>query len=122
MSKMYERISFMMRIADTAAAHATLSPDKTYYSFATPDSVEEGELAAADPDFDAFCTRLLNCFNAGVSTPQSIDPVRFQVFVNNRAMVPVILSPDTLQAFIDVLSRAQDEFAFLDGFAQAARQ
>lgn len=118
---MYDRISFMLRIEDVAAAQATLTADKTYYSFATTDSAEEGELATVSEDFEGYCTRLLNCFNAGVATPQPIEPVSFKLFVNNRAMTPVILSPDTLREFVDMLSSAHQEFAFLNGFIGACK-
>jgi hypothetical protein len=111
-----DRITFMLKIEDNARADVAMTPDKTYYRFATTDSLEDGELPGMGDKFGTFAEQLLASFNAGVGTTASIEPVKFTLFVNNRIANPVILNNDTLRAFVNKLESAHDEFGFLSGF------
>jgi hypothetical protein len=111
-----DRITFMLKIEDNARADVAMTPDKTYYRFATVDTLEDGELPGLGDKFGAFAEALLASFNAGVGASSSIDPVKFTLFVNNRIANPVILNNDTLRAFVSKLEGAHDEFGFLSGF------
>jgi hypothetical protein len=111
-----DRITFMLKIEDNARADVAMTPDKTYYRFATLDTLEDGELPGLGDNFGKFAEELLAAFNAGVGTSANIDPVKFTLFVNNRVAQPVILNNDTLRVFINKLAAAHDEFGFLCGF------
>lgn len=110
------RISFMFSVENRARADVMLSSDRTYYRFATEDSMEEGELPGNPEHFDEFARELLDVFRAGVGVNASTDPVHFTLFVNNTRVTPEVLNNDTLRRFICRMARYADEFAFLRGF------
>lgn len=110
------RVSFMLSVPDTARADVTLTPERTYYRFATEDTMEEGELKAIADDFQSFTVRLLEVFKAGASIPSSIEPVRFSLFVNNVHVRPEILNNATLRSFIRIMAESCPEMSFLKGF------
>jgi hypothetical protein len=111
-----DRITFMLKVEDNARADVAMTPDKTYYRFATLETLEDGELPGLGDNFGKFADDLLASFNAGVGTSSSIDPVKFTLFVNNKIAQPVILNNDTLRSFVGKLASAHDEFGFLTGF------
>lgn len=111
-----DRITFMLKIDDNARADVAMTSEKTYYRFATVDTLEDGELPGMGEQFATFAEKLLSTFNAGVGTTGSIEPVKFTIFVNNRVATPVILNNDTLRTFVNMLAEVHDEFGFLTGF------
>jgi hypothetical protein len=111
-----DRITFMLKIEDNARADVAMTPDKTYYRFATLDTLEDGELPGLNEKFGNFAEDLLSSFNAGVGASADISPVKFTLFVNNRVAQPVILNNDTLRKFVSTLADKYDEFGFLAGF------
>jgi hypothetical protein len=111
-----DRITFMLKVEDNARADVAMTPDKTYYRFATTETLEDGELPGLGEKFCSFATDLLTSFNAGVGASAAIDPVKFTLFVNNKVAQPVILNNDTLRMFVNKLASVHDEFGFLAGF------
>lgn len=106
----------MLSVEGTARADVMLTADRTYYRFATVDSVEDGELPGHPDTFDAFAGELLAVFNDSTSDGAPIDPVRFTIFVNSTRVTPLTLNNDTLRTFIEKMARYAEEFAFMRGF------
>lgn len=107
-----DRISFMLSLADVARVDATLVAGKTYYRFATDDSLEDGELAGSGETFNGFAAELLNAFSAGVEVSGDITPLKFTLFVNNRIVQPAVLNHHTLLHFTEILASRHSEFDF----------
>ena len=111
-----DRVSFMLSVSDVARADVTMTPEKTYYRFMTEDSLEDGELPGLKDDFEPIVTKALEGFKAGVGVSSPTDPVKFNLFVNNRKVLPEILNNGTLAQFIEVMKGSYAEFSFLEGF------
>ena len=111
-----DRLSFMLSVPDLARADIAMTPEKTYYRFMTEDSLEDGELPGLKEDFETLVNRALSGFKAGVGVSSPTDPVKLNLFINNRKVEPEILNNSTLAGFIDVMKCAYAEFAFLGGF------
>lgn len=111
-----DRLSFMLSVPDAARADVTMTPERTYYRFMTEDSLEDGELDGLHEKFGEFISETLGSFRAGVGVSAPIDPVRLNMFVNNRKVEPEVLNNTTLRMFIRALMKGHDEFAFFGGF------
>lgn len=107
------RITFMISVPDQIRADVAMTEDKTYYRFATDDSIEDGELPGLKKEFDKFTEHLLESFTPGIGITTDISPVKFTLFVNNVVVRPAVLNRDTLRAFISKLADKYNEFTFL---------
>lgn len=111
---MIKRVSIMLRHGDEAHASIALTPERTYYRFATDDSIEDGELAPV-ADFAAVSEAL-----AAEALPrEGEDPLpghlRMQVFVDN-VLIKEKPSRRAMRRLVDILEPLAPEFAFLSIF------
>lgn len=110
------RLSLMVRVADAARADIALTPERTYYRFATDDSIEDGELAPIQDDFET----ILADIKAGASAREGERPlaadVRAQLFEDNR-LCTAPWSEESLHRVIATVAPLTPEFAFLRAFA-----
>lgn len=104
------RITFMLANED-ARCDAMLTAERTYYRFMTEDSLEDGDLPGLGERFETEAEALLDCFRASPEISSSIEPLRFQLFVNNVAVKPVTLNRSTLRAFTRHLAELYQEFS-----------
>lgn len=109
------RLTLMVRVDDTVRADIALTPERTYYRFATDSSIEDGELAAVGGDFQSITDSLINEAAAREGEQPLARDVRVQIFVNNRLCAATV-SEQSLNRLIDALQPLADEFAFLRGF------
>lgn len=112
---MIRRLTIMLREADVAQASLALTPERTYYRFATEDSIEDGELAPI-ADFAAVAQTI-----AEAALPQEgehpLPPeTKMQVFVNNVVMRQAP-TRESMRRVVDLLMPLAPEFAFVGGFS-----
>lgn len=110
-----KRLTVMVRVDDTARADIALTPERTYYRFATDSSIEDGELAAPAGDFDRTARGVAEAATGRAGETPLPDDVRVQIFVNNR-MQAVNATEQSLRRLVDALQPLAAEFAFLRGF------
>lgn len=110
-----KRLTMMVRVDDTARADIALTPERTYYRFATDSSIEDGELAAIEGKFDAVAGSLVKAVEALPGETPLPDEVKMQIFVNNR-LHGIAASGQSLRRLVDALQPLAAEFAFLRGF------
>lgn len=111
---MINRLTLMMKVEDTARADIALTPDRTYYRFATDSSIEDGELGAVD-NFEALAAELIDAaIPKDGETPLPAD-VKLQLFVNNR-LAPEHPTEQSLRRILKVIVPVFPEFSFLEGF------
>ena len=108
------RISFMVRVEDTARADLALTPDRSYYRFATDSSIEDGELAAI-ANFVTTAAEIVDAYMPREGEAPLPHDMRVQLFVNNR-LAPEAPTEQSLARTIDTLIPLHPEFAFLAGF------
>lgn len=104
----------MLRVDDRAHASIALTPDRSYYRFATDDSIEDGELAPVS-DFASTALRIADAALPQEGETPLSDGVRMQVFVNNVLMQQKP-TEQSLRRVVNLLAPLQAEFSFLDGF------
>lgn len=108
------RITFMLSLPDMARVDAALIPGKTYYRFATDDSIEDGELRPDEKLFEPLAQSLLGVFEAeSDAASPGIEPLQFTLFVNNVRVTPATLTRATLRSFANLLADAHPEFGFM---------
>lgn len=109
-----KRLTLMMRVEDTARADVALTPERTYYRFATDSSIEDGELAPA-ADFDTVADRIVA--DASMRDGEALlDPkVKVQIFIDNR-LQNIQVSEQSLRRIADRMADLNQEFNFLNGF------
>lgn len=111
---MINRLTLMMKVEGTARADIALTPDRTYYRFATDSSIEDGELGAVD-NFEALSAELIDAaMPKDGETPLPAD-VKLQLFVNNR-LAPERPTEQSLRRILRVIVPVFPEFSFLEGF------
>ena len=108
------RITLMMRVDDTAHADIALTPDRSYYRFATDSSIEDGELGAI-ADFDATAAAIVDAAMPRDAETPLPPEMRFQLFVNNR-LAPEAATEQSLRRVIAAVSPLWPEFSFIEGF------
>ena len=106
-----KRLTVMLRVDDTARADIALTPDRTYYRLATDSSIEDGELAPVDADYDLLASL--------AATREDESPLRsdmlVQIFTDNR-LSPAPVSEEGLGRLCDALAGLTPEFTFVLGF------
>ncbi|MDO4319610.1 MAG: hypothetical protein Q4C34_03445 [Bacteroidales bacterium] len=115
MSGEIKRLTMMVRIDDTARADIALTPERTYYRFATDSSIEDGELAAVQGDFATVAAAIVEAAAARDGEPALPADVKIQIFVNNR-LISTPASDLSLRRVVDLLQPLAAEFTFLRGF------
>lgn len=113
---MMKRLSIMFRVDDTAHAAITLTPDRSYYRFATDDSIEDGELAAVS-GFDTVAPAVAQAALPEEGDTPLGEDVKMQVFVDNVLMREKP-TEQSLRRVVKLLAPLAPEFAFLDGFCR----
>lgn len=111
---MINRLTLMMKVEDTARADIALTPDRTYYRFATDSSIEDGELGAVG-NFETLTAELIDA--AMPQDGETLLPadVKLQLFVNNR-LAPERPTEQSLKRILKVIVPVFPEFSFLEGF------
>lgn len=113
---MIKRITLMIKVEDTARADIALTPERSYYRFATDSSIEDGELAAV-ADFQATAESIIAAAKPlNNETPLS-DDVKLQLFVDN-VLNREAPSEQSLSRIISIADGLFPEFSFLNGFKQ----
>jgi len=108
-----KRLTLMMMVDDTARADIALTPDRTYYRFATDSSIEDGELAPVSADYAA-----LAALADAREGEQPLRPdMRIQIFEDNR-LSPRPVSEAGLRRLCNALAGLAPEFAFVLGFRE----
>ncbi|MDE6301099.1 MAG: hypothetical protein K2M19_05240 [Muribaculaceae bacterium] len=108
------RLTLMFMVEDTARADLALTPQRTYYRFATESSIEDGELGAVE-NFDAVMAELIDAAMPRENESPLPADVKFRLFVNNR-LAPERATEESLRRVIAALQPLHVEFAFLKGF------
>lgn len=106
-----KRLTLMVRIDDTARADIALTPERTYYRFATDSSIEDGQLAPVEVDYES----LIKSAKAREGEAPLAQGVLVQIFEDNRRC-PVQISEPGLSRLVDALVPLAPEFAFMAGF------
>ncbi len=114
MSADISRITLMVRVDDTARADIALTPDRSYYRFATDSSIEDGELAAV-PDFTGAAAAIVDAYMPRDGEHPLAADMRLQLFVNNR-LAPEAPTEQSLARVLDAVIPLHPEFTFLAGF------
>lgn len=114
MSADTNRITLMLRVDDRARADIALTPDRSYYRFATDSSIEDGELTAV-ADFAAASASIIDAYMPNDNEQPLPADIRLQLFVNNR-LAPEAPTEQSLARVVDALIPLHPEFAFLAGF------
>lgn len=112
-----ERLSFMFGVLEVAKAAVAITDARIYYTFATVDSLEEGELPGPGKDFEELRKSLLDCFEReedGVS--EDISPLRVNFYRNNIVYKPANMNLRRLRKFVNILARRNEEFMSLENF------
>lgn len=109
-----KHVTVMMRVDDTARADISLTPDRSYYRFATDSSIEDGQLAPI-AGFEQVAQAVVEAAKPREGeTPLGPD-MRMQLFVNN-VLAPGQPTEQALRRVVDALAPLTPEFAFLQGF------
>lgn len=108
------RITLMLKVDDTARADIALTPDRTYYRFATDSSIEDGELAAVK-NFDSIADEIVDAAHPRDSETGLASDVKLQLFINNR-LTPGKPTEESLRRILKVVVPISPEFTFLEGF------
>lgn len=116
------QITIMMMVSDVARADIVITPQRTYYRFATDCSIEDGELKPVD-DFDGVVENILGSAVVLDKEKALSEDIKVQLFVNNRLWnhkgkgnEPYLPTEQSLARVIDCLVPLAPEFAFLSGF------
>lgn len=110
------RLTLMTRYSDDARADIALTPERTYYRFATDTTIEDGEVAAV-PDFAAAAASIVEAARPlDGETPLPAE-MKVQLFVNNRLDTTPV-TEQALRRMVEALQPLAAEFAFLRGFVQ----
>ncbi len=104
----------MMRVEDRARADLALTPERTYYRFATDSSIEDGDLPAI-ADFETAATALLEAVKGADDEKPLTGDMKVQIFVNNR-LDNSLITEQSLRRLVSSLEPHAAEFAFLRGF------
>lgn len=110
-----KRLTLMLRADDTVRADIALTPERTYYRFATDSSIEDGELGPVPGDFDSVANRVLEAAAAREGERPVGAEMRVQVFADNR-LCPTPVSEESVGRLADELAALVPEFAFVRGF------
>lgn len=110
-----KRLTLMLRADDTARADIALTPDRTYYRFATDSSIEDGELGPVGGDFDCVAAGLLEASAAREGEKPLDADMRVQIFEDNR-LLPTPVSEESVGRLADALAALAPEFTFVQGF------
>lgn len=110
-----KRLTIMICAADTARADIALTPERTYYRFATDSSIEDGELGPVPGDFDSVTAGLVEAAAAREGEKPAAAEMRVQVFADNR-LCPTPVSEESIGRLADALAALAPEFAFVQGF------
>lgn len=110
------RLTFMFSNPGCIRADVAMTEDKTYYRFATEDSIEEGELPGLKQEFESFKNQLLESFRPESGITEDVSPLRFTLFDNNSIVRPIILNHNTLRTFLVRLAGKYNEFSCLHSF------
>ena len=104
-------------VDDTARADIALTPERTYYRFATDSSIEDGELRKID-DFESIALDIKAKATALDGEENLPEGIRMQLFVDNRLFVSHQngCSEQSLSRIIHILTSLLPEFEFLRGF------
>lgn len=108
------RITLMIKVEDVARADIMLTPERTYYRFATDASIEDGELAAVG-DFDGVASKLIDAAMPLDNERPLPEDVKLQLFVNNR-LSPEKPTEESLRRVINTVAPLSPEFSFVEGF------
>ena len=109
-----KHVTVMMRIDDTARADISLTPDRSYYRFATDSSIEDGQLAPI-AGFEHVAQAVVDAARPLEGERPLPSDLRFQLFVNN-VLTPAGATEESLSRVVEVLSPLTPEFSFLQGF------
>ena len=109
------RLTVMMRVADTARADIALTPERIYYRFATDDTIEDGELPAPKEDFSVLAESIVKDAEANEGETPLGDDMKVEIYVDNRVS-SIKVSEQSLRRLINRLKGVAEEFAFLGGF------
>lgn len=111
-----QRLTLMVRVDDTARADIALTPERTYYRFATDNSIEDGELAPVSSDFHTVAAQIVQAAAPCEGERPLAPDVRVQVFVDNRLDPAAGTTEEALCRLIDAVAPLAAEFAFLRAF------
>lgn len=104
----------MLKVDDTARADLALTPERTYYRFATDSSIEDGELKAVE-NFDVLAAEIIDAAIPLEGEQPLSSQVKLQMFVNNR-LSPEKPTEQSLRRLLRVIVPLSPEFSFLEGF------
>ncbi|MFG6386067.1 MAG: hypothetical protein K1V80_06305 [Muribaculaceae bacterium] len=108
------RITLMIKVEDVARADIMITPERTYYRFATDASIEDGELAAVE-NFNNVVSKLIDAAIPLDDERPLPENVKLQVFVNNR-LSPEKPTEESLRRVINAVAPLSPEFSFIEGF------
>lgn len=112
-----ERLSFMFGVPEVAKAAVAITSARIYYTFATVDSIEEGELPGPGQDFEDLRASLLACFDGEeYGGNEDVSPLRVNIYRNNVMYRPSRMNLRRLQNFVNILASRNEEFLFLENF------
>lgn len=111
---MIKRLSIMLRVDDTAHASIALTPERTFYRFATDDSIEDGEMGPVADFAETAATIADAAIPLEGETPLPSD-VRMQVFADNVLMRHKP-SVESLRRVVGLLAPLFPEFGFVETF------
>lgn len=109
-----KRLTIMVRADETARADIALTPERTYYRFATDSSIEDGELGAI-ADFEQAAEKIVAEARALEGEDALPPEIKVQIFVDNRLHSDAV-SEQSLRRMVGELCPLHPEFAFLRGF------
>lgn len=101
-------------VADTARADIAITPERTYYRFATDSSLEDGELRAIE-HYDEIAAQIIDAAIPKDGECTLSSDLRMQLFVNNR-IAPEKPTEQSLERLINIISDLFPEFEFLQSF------
>lgn len=105
----------MIGVSDIARADIAMTPERTYYRFATDESIEDGDLPASKADFQKTVCEILASAESAQKENDLNKDVKVTIFVDNR-LKDITVSEESLKRMVNSLCGIAEEFMFLRGF------
>lgn len=101
-------------VSDIARADIAMTPNRTYYRFATDSCVDQGEIRAIQ-DFERFAEDFFIQAEPKAGEASLPEDVKIRIFSENR-IVNVNHTEESLKRIVELLIPLSEEFIFLKGF------
>ena len=109
-----DSLEITLSVPDRARADVLVTNDRIYYRFATPDTLDQGDLPGLKGDTPAMLDRIAKACTADGNL---IPPEELKITVKTDDTLLHTISESALREIVGILQEIDEVFLFLRGFA-----